>query len=231
MNENGLSTIYRCLTLSTIAFAMPSCQSKEPPPTKSAESHSVRDTTLQVHKGNQTWSMRIPKGNVEYFDGFQAMIDTLNSTADSGWTELMVDVTGDGIPQRYVSTWKLSDSDVVIRNFIMSKQGIIWKDSLEVEDMFGFALPWNKDSSYFRLKPYSAIFVAFKELHGVIGDSEVNQSVLEDAPTRESLLEYHTLAYWRRYLSHFRGRTVQTLGMDPAECIWDKELGKFIPLH
>jgi hypothetical protein len=70
-----------------------------------------------------------------------------------------------------------------------------------------------------------------KELNGVIGDSAVDQSDLEDEPTRESLLKYYSLAYWERYLSHFRGRTVVTLGMDPGRYIWDKELGKFILLH
>jgi hypothetical protein len=159
------------------------------------------------------------------------MMDTLNSSADSGWTELMVDITGEGIPQRCVSTWKLSDSDVVIRRLVVSKQGLIWNDSLEVDDIFGFALPWNKDSSYFRLKPYSAIFVALKQSDVFIGDSVANVSVLEDESTRKYLLKYHTLAYWRRYLSHFRGRTVLTLGMDPGWYIWDKELGKFILLY
>ncbi len=219
----------RMIILLSAAFATPGCQSKEPSGSQTSENMNGPDTTLTVHKGDKTWRVRIPKLDRAYFDGLQALVDTLRSPADSGSTEFTADVTGEGIPQRCVSTWKLNDSGAVLRRLVISRQGLIWSDSMALSDEHAYFQAWDQDSSYYDMKPYSTVFVAEKELGGFIGDS-VDQHILENGTVRDYLLKYHTLAYWQNYIAHFKGRAISTLGMEPRSFIWDKQRRRFILL-
>lgn len=219
----------RMILLAGLAVAIPGCQSKEPSGAGSSEGTNGPDTILVVHKADKSWRVQIPKVDRAYFNGLQALVDTVRPSADSGWTVFSADITGEGTPQRCVSTWKLNDSGAVLRRFVISRQGVIWRDSLALSDEHAYFQAWDQDSSYYAMKPYSTAFVAAKELEGFIGDS-VGQSVLEDGPARDYLLKFHPLTYWRDYLSHFKGRAINTLGMEPRSFIWDKQIRKFILL-
>lgn len=212
-----------------LGFVILGCQSKEQSGDNSAEGVNGPDTTLPVHKGDKSWRVRIPKVDRAYFYGLQALVDTIRASADSGWTVFTADITGEGTPQRCVSTWKLNDSGAVLRRFVISRQGLIWKDSMALSDEHAYFQAWDQDSSYYAMKPYSTAFVAAKELEGFIGES-VDQRILESGPARDYLLKFHPMTYWRNYLSHFKGRAINTLGMEPRSFIWDKLLRRFVLL-
>ena len=219
----------RLIVVLALAVANPGCQSKEPSGSDQPEGMNGPDTTLAIHKAEKSWRVRIPKIDRAYFDGLQTLVDTVRPQADSGSTEITAYITGEGTPQRCVSTWKLNDSGAVLRRFVISRKEIIWKDSMALSDEHAYFQAWDQDSSYFVMKPYSTVFVAAKELEGFIGDP-VDQRVLENGTVRENLLKHHPLTYWQRYLSHFKGRSINTIGMEPRSYIWDSQIRKFVLL-
>jgi len=219
----------KLLVIPVVTLMTLGCQSNEHSGSKTTEDLTGPDTTILVHRGNQKWGLRIPKMDVAYFSDLQTLLDTLHSSPDTGSIEIRADITGEGYPQRCLSTWKLNDSGVVLRRFVISRQGLIWNDSMALSDEHAYFQGWDQDSSYFDMKPYSTVFVAEKELEGFIGDS-VDQRILESGTPRDYLLKYHSLAYWRKYFSGFKGRAINTIGMEPKSFIWDKGLHRFILL-
>ncbi|MBI5020347.1 MAG: hypothetical protein HZB59_02830 [Ignavibacteriales bacterium] len=206
------------------------------------EQRFLEDTTVTLRINGHPRAFRAKKENMARLMDFQKFLDDFSNKPLLLDESESIDVTGDGRLEK-VSTRILFHGDTcVVSARIMSQDGLIYSDDLQIDQDFNAEVMWCNDSLYYQLKSHCDFYLAL-----------LNRSILDDfIPTRDmdkrrldfflshqrGLLADRGLdsthielevQHWKNYVSEFKGKLVYKMDEnDRTVYLWDESKKAFI---
>jgi len=245
LNRHTLRIGIRFLTVflftMTTAGILYSCGDAKKDANTSVSKSESPDTIIRltIHSGIRSFNVK-KKTRFDFKDFQTFLNDFSNKPLDFKETQ-NIDVTGDSIPEQVVTTVSMQGKACMVRARILSGTKALYTDTMTIKEDAAFALFWNQDSVYFKLKPYSDFYLGMcnKSILNDLNPDNVNyegwmeifharQRDLLKQEGLDSLNIEKRISEWDDY----KGKLVFRFGMlDRDIRIWDKHKNKFVDFY
>jgi hypothetical protein len=192
---------------------------------------TIEDTLMQFQINGEKKEYRVRKNIVIDLVDFKRVMEKYSSNLMYK-SQSSLEITGEGYNNYYSTLIQKFNDGFLVSNTIKQNDSIIWMDTLSINDRVWYY--WD-DSVFFKLKPYSQFFIAYKYFSEFVGENfDTTSNFYHNGKyVIHALIKYDTdSAYWNNYLGNFKGRLIYKMSIeDPGTYIWDKRLHKFIDFY
>jgi hypothetical protein len=220
------------ILLLTVIFT--SCNSVDNETVNSAIDNSKKDTTIYLNINGVRQSFLLHKDNKIDLRKFQDFLNKFPTIPPVYYDTINVDINGDSINEKVISQIINENGEFTIYSTILMNNKIISQDTLKTNNDLAY-MDWGNDSIYFKLKPYSAFYDAYRDKQVIeeLENGKLDDGIIEfytsgvsarlKDKTNDTIFINHCVDSITKELQNYKGKIVTSLEhWDRSILIWNK---------